>query len=566
MVTVYNMTTGSITFTKSGTYPTLSPTGGTLSQSVTNTCSSTTTGKFIINSSTSTLASNLAAAITACNSSYPAVGVTAVQDGTNTSQVDLSADTAGTAGITLADSVGNFSWTGTTLGGGLPAATVGAGMYPAKYSFSTTTASCTDFVVYNTGLAGSGSQANVVAYDNIYSGCSGTVPSVYWAYNTGTGKAVTSTVLSFEGAQVAFIENPSSGAAVLRILKWVSGQGTDYKSPVAPDHSYTNTYAGASSQTAWNATNCPSGSSCMISVAFQSPRGNQDTISSPWYDYASDTIYVGDSAGYLHKFTGVFYGTPGELTNTSGGTCGTSCVWPVNSGIGPLTSPVYDNTHALVFLGNNAAKLASVNSSTGALVQSTQVGLGLPDISEAPLVDPAASKVYVFVNCAYSSGSGYCLSTSSAVYQFPIPFTSGTTPAEEAMGGLSDGSTPLYQGTFDNAYFTSTQATPTGKLWVCGNTGGTPTLYAITIASNSMTGVVSGPAVSNATTTCSPVTEFCTTSTGAACSTGDTSGNQHDYIFVSPQTLNVKPVRYQLHHRQGLRAKLHDLHHPVSDL
>src|SRR5262249_12526768 len=68
----------------------------------------------------------------------------------------------------------------------------GAGIYPAKYSFSATTANCgnaarPDTVVFSTGLAGSGSQANIVAFDNLYSGCGGSVPQVYWAYNTGPG-------------------------------------------------------------------------------------------------------------------------------------------------------------------------------------------------------------------------------------------------------------------------------------------------------------------------------------------------------------------------------------------
>jgi hypothetical protein len=57
-------------------------------------------------------------------------------------------------------------------------ASVGAGNFPAKFSFSTTQASCgnaaqPDFVVYSTGLFASSGQASIVAYDNLYSGCSG---------------------------------------------------------------------------------------------------------------------------------------------------------------------------------------------------------------------------------------------------------------------------------------------------------------------------------------------------------------------------------------------------------
>ena len=92
-------------------------------------------------------------------------------------------------------------------------ATVGAMNYPAKFAFQPTSATCAggptqpDFVVYGTGLLGSASQATVVAYDNLYSGCSGDgpVPTVYWAYNTG-GTVTTSPVFSQDGTQVAFVQ------------------------------------------------------------------------------------------------------------------------------------------------------------------------------------------------------------------------------------------------------------------------------------------------------------------------------------------------------------------------
>ena len=53
----------------------------------------------------------------------------------------------------------------------------GAGNYPAKFSFRGTTANCADalvpdYVAYSTGLAGSPTQASIVAFDNLYSGCS----------------------------------------------------------------------------------------------------------------------------------------------------------------------------------------------------------------------------------------------------------------------------------------------------------------------------------------------------------------------------------------------------------
>src|ERR1700733_14118975 len=121
-------------------------------------------------------------------------------------------------------------------------ATVGAANFPAKFSFDPTSANCVtptpplgqqpDFVVYNTSLAGSSSQATIVAFSNLYSSCTGS-PTVYWAYNTGTtGAVVTSPVLSRDGSQVAFIQSTPT-AATLVILRWAANTGT-LSSPVVP--------------------------------------------------------------------------------------------------------------------------------------------------------------------------------------------------------------------------------------------------------------------------------------------------------------------------------------------
>ena len=50
----------------------------------------------------------------------------------------------------------------------------------------------------------------------------------------------------------------------------------------------------------------------MFTLAFAN--GQNDTFSAPFYDYVGtdDVLYVGDDNGNLHKFTGVFAGTPAE--------------------------------------------------------------------------------------------------------------------------------------------------------------------------------------------------------------------------------------------------------------
>src|SRR5579864_7873807 len=90
--------------------------------------------------------------------------------------------------------------------------TLAPGVYPAKYSFDVNaTPDCTkDYVVFALNVAGSASQATIVAYNNLYTDpggtgfCPGTGPTVKWAYNTG-GAINTSPTLSLDGAKVAWV-------------------------------------------------------------------------------------------------------------------------------------------------------------------------------------------------------------------------------------------------------------------------------------------------------------------------------------------------------------------------
>ena len=162
-------------------------------------------------------------------------------------------------------------------------------MYPAKYSFSSTTASCSDFVIYPMGTAGATGAATIVAFSNLYTGgCLGTVPSAYWAYNTG-GMATTSPVPSLDGTQVMFVQ-VSGTTASLVLLKWSANSGTPTL-PVTPAAATPATY---------RACTAP----CAVTLAFSG--NHNDTFSAPYYDYSSDTAFVGDDNGNLHKFTGLF--------------------------------------------------------------------------------------------------------------------------------------------------------------------------------------------------------------------------------------------------------------------
>ena len=207
-------------------------------------------------------------------------------------------------------------------------ASVGAGNYPAKFSFSIATASCAsapqpDFVVYGTGLQGSATQASIVAYDNLYSSCSGTVPTVYWAYNTNGGTVTTSPAFSLDGTQVAFVQTSLAGDGTLVLLKWAASTTETVSNPMTLTRVDNSLYPSCVAP-------------CMTTEPLTDNLGNHnaDTGSSVFYAYFLDIAFVGDDAGYLHKITPVFNGVPAEV-----GSAG----WPVQ--VNPLLPTPLTSLH-----------------------------------------------------------------------------------------------------------------------------------------------------------------------------------------------------------------------------
>jgi hypothetical protein len=316
-----------------------------------------------------------------------------------------------------------------SLGG--TGAKVGAGFFPAKYSYGTSSASCTDYVAFNTSLAGSATQASIISFTNLYTGgCTGTVPTTQWAYNTG-GTVVTSLTPSFDGTQVAFVQSVGTTANLV-LLKWLAGPASKSFTATATSGSATvttttaefsaadvgvqfsgagitagttittvnsttsitlsaNAGAGAGTHTytinaetavlpgvpttatAANYRTCTA--PCMTTIAFSGTPN--DTNSSPYYVFAGtdqDVIFVGDDTGHLHKFTNIFLtGTPAEVT--TGG-------FPVTAAIEKLSGPVYDQTSGKVEVvasydgTNNGARLheVTVDSGTPTVTDSTILG------------------------------------------------------------------------------------------------------------------------------------------------------------------------------------------------
>lgn len=406
-------------------------------------------------------AANLAAAINiAGNGSF--VGVSATSAG---AVVTITATTAGAAGnnITVtSEAASNFTWTFGNL------------------------------------VDGASGVATVTAYDNLYSSCSGTVPSPYWAFITGAGAtAATSVVLSKDGSQVAFVQNTGGGAQLV-LLKWAAGTST-VNTPQDLTGGGTNV-----SNANYRACAAP----CMTTINLSG--GATDTNSSPFYDYTpgADTLYVGDNATALHKFTGVFLGTPAETISAGAN------VWPavLNGVAHTLTSPVYDSNVGQIFVADDVRVLyrvdSTIGSGAGGIVATAS--LGSSGITDSPAVDPSIGNVYVFVRGDSAGGAA----KRAAVCQFSTSFATGATCTGAAEATLSTNATlptaPFFDGDFDNAYYTS--ANGTGNLYVCGNSveaGVTATaLWQIPITAGVLGTPVQGPQLTTGNFGCSPITEF----------------------------------------------------------
>lgn len=377
--------------------------------------------------------------------------------------------------------------------GGMP-----IGETPAKYSFNTTGYSCAgDFVVYTIGATPSATQANIVAFNNLYTGTASsscpngpqtppttdyTQPTFMWSYQVGTGAVNLSPVLSLLGNKVAFVE--SANHAMLDVLTWVSGQGTSATSPATPG-------AGGSSVVRLDYTN--------TTVAGCTANAAGDSNSSPYIDYGSDSAYVSADNGELYRISGVFNGVPTVQY----------CI-TVKAGAA-LTSPVYDSMSNSVFVSDGHSVYAYTPGATGFTLAGSiavaDAAVGGNPIILSPIVDSTNGFVYVF-----SSADSTNAHTIAA--QLNVALTTQTTAAIGRPAAQF-----ILDGDFDNAYFTNGPTTGAGTLYACGtqaNNGAKPSLYALSFsAPNGLMNTT--PAVSdnrningaaNPNGSCSPLLDF----------------------------------------------------------
>ena len=363
------------------------------------------------------------------------------------------------------------------------------------------------------GGSGTPSQGNLVAFNQLYkTTCDDTanppvrrVPNTLFYYNTSTGGVVdTSPVLSMDGTQIAFTERNGTTVSLV-LLKWsVAGSpGAPFTPPLA---------ASAAAYLA-----------CTAPGMYKMSLGADNAIASPYYDYAADAIYVGDAAGRMHKFTGVFNGTPAPA----------GAPWPVTVSAGnQMSNAVYDQATGLVFVGSargvsSGGQLHSISSagtvvSTGQLA--TNIVAGQADAGvQAIQLDSFAQRVYAYVG---SDTTTACSNKPcTAVYQFPTNSSiSGLTSPRAQIGQGNAQNRFIRTGAFDQAYWNSTPTSPTGFLYVCGSLSDQaserPTLWRIPVTANVMGAAVLGPKlVQNPSAECSPITQV--------------MNGSNEYLFVS---------------------------------
>lgn len=403
-------------------------------------------------------ATNLAAAI-----NRNLTTVTATASGASTTVTAVANGPGGNSIAVSTTIVTGFTWSGATLSGG------------------------------TTG------QPTIVAYDNLYSGCTGTVPSVYWQYDTG-GTITTSVEFSGDGSQLVFVQN-QGGVANLVLLKWAANPN-----PVNLTAVSTSVYPTCTAP-------------CMTTIPLH---GNPtDTNSWPFYVFdgpQADSLYVGDDAGMLHKFSPVFNGTPAEVIAS----------WPItiNTGGADLSGPIYDGVSGNIFVTDstwNVSYVRDVGSTVGTCtapckgasvdVSAAALGTvrGAAPMLDAPMVDGTSQMVFVFAPCTLIGDAGGRCGDGTAPAQVVQYSTSLSSPVRATVG-LSGTTNGIHSGTFDNNYYSGVYGS--ARMYACGNPLATanPTMYILGFNSAGVmnTSVITGPALATSGTNngCSPLTEI----------------------------------------------------------
>jgi hypothetical protein len=394
--------------------------------------------------------------------------------------------------------------------------------FPAKYQFDVVAENCnSDYIVFGLTVTGTGTQANLVGINNLYTGaspaCNSGSPWVAFAYNTVTqtgGQIKTSPALSADGTKVAFVESTSAGS-YFHVLYLPSpiptppSQSGSVLSPLTPTSCTKPTTAG-----------------CMTTLTIETSATNSN--SSPWVDYNTDTAYVGADNGVLYKITPVFGGGAPALVNDSAN-------WPVTVSTNKyntiLTAPVVDDNAGLIFIGDGEGYLYSVKLASPAKTYAAQQTIGWvydgsgdgsgapgtgivdPPIAVTDPANPTTDQVFAFTGCSIVPGIGGAVTQVAANFTSGTPTASNTVDLGSASGDGDCTGKNVHAGAFDNTFWLN--GSTSGHMIACGfvESGGAPAdpkMFFFPFASNVITSTGSTSFQINNTKgdECSPLTEF----------------------------------------------------------
>ena len=475
---------------------TITPTGGT-AVTLTLTASNTTnTGlDFEVSSTVPTNAANLAAAINRNLSGTAADRIVAVASGAT---VTVYALTPGSR-VTLSDAnaLTNFSWGAITAGT-------------------------------------NGSQANIVAFNQLYSGsgtslCGHTNPEFIFSYASGVGPVATSPSLSVGGTGISFVENDPNIGAILHVLTFSSGT-TEYGTSAS---CASNNNGGATLPTCATNPVIPGSTSGSTANDFMLPlglvaanaatgvAGAADSFSSPFTDYANDTTYVGDNNGYLYAVNPTFKGTPAYAGGnfpvhvspspaavTPTGITATTTVVTVtvaNSlSIGELVTIVGVGANGTHCTAADAAAINGTQTVASASATKFTFGAAIPTATTSPgctvtsaTVTPGSNYLSSPVVDEGGTGNIFVGDSSSNLYAFtPAGATAapalalgvnGTTNQGAINGGIRDGA---IIDTTNGVGYVVTACNPNTTGEGITGTGGNTGLVQFTFTSNTLTAVV----------------------------------------------------------------------------
>jgi hypothetical protein len=372
----------------------------------------------------------------------------------------------------------------------LTAAPGGGQTFPAKYVFDVTASpSCTnDYVVIGVPAnPASGGQANIVGFNNLYSGsstptpyCGMSGPTVMFAYASGSGQVPASVVLSLNGSQIAYVENRTDSSYFHVLTLGTTGtNGTSPTAAVAPGSAGGNNAVDQSVLLSPDGGTTNQGSTNAAYVVYAHNDANEVA-------YVTTYSSAGSGSGYLYKISNVFNGS---ATPT--------LVWSVAIDAVPST-PVYDSVSNNVFFTDSSGRIDYVTDTgpSPSVVYGAVLASG-NTAENAVVVDSIGQMVYATFN---SNG------TNALIVQAP---TSMASSVSVPVGTASTIYAGPYEPDFNQAWYTGT-GTP--LLYIAGTGSGTlPTLYSVGFNGSGVmnsSADASTAALATGTADSSPVTEF----------------------------------------------------------